>query len=774
MEQNKFSVLEKIVKNIATTNVNSDAEANVEVEGGEKLLPPNEGKVFDVEGKKHKDGGVKMNLESGTLVLSDYSKIKEGKKYIEDKYDVNIKKDTFSSVLKKIENKIGLTKIDNEIVDLTKKLEKNEKVEDENTKNLNLQALSEKLTSLNRLKERKEAIKTEAFQELYNIQEAQKENEKYFEDKNGIKVKFEDGGQVMFRRQDIPILREKYGNVDLVAKFQELKKGGKLTSYKQGGKVVENGVQYMQQAGRVGSIGDELSQKYNNWRAVQKARTEDEFNRYYKQEIGPSGQIYYSPNYEYNPRGNEQIVERGKYLARQWGIPESELSKYNANNIGELYGRMQQATLQQEPELATDYAIRRMPITYQGIQKYVKGNDDKSKAFNKYLEENLDEGIVKKLKGATRGSFEQSFTPEDRKQLQAAVQGFASTNPQFKEDYVKDSFYDKKGYIRGVVRDEMVFTDEKEFNDWIAQNKDKKVGSKGYYDTGKDGVYLKPVLLRKRTFDTLAEKEAWEKSKQASDKYTGFRQFSDNIYEIPEVPTQEPTPKKVVETPSDVAKTSEVGDFQTYKRKPRQQYMLPSVRTYAPSALQLSTLLVPEMRDATFTKVSPELALRENNRSLDIMGRQLENTGDTSVLAGFSDLAGKMFSANNEAVSRANEMNMQSRVNYDNLMSQRSDAQENTRLGTLGQNEKLNQQAWLNTSNDWRDYYKQRDLNEIGMFRDMASINMAEAMTPDQNYNPFTGQLTATLYQFNPNQYSQLQRMMNQAIEENNKKTTKK
>ena len=83
------------------------------------------------------------------------------------------------------------------------------------------------------------------------------------------------------------------------------------------------------QAGVVGPINQELSQIYGNWRDVLKKRTEDEFNKFYRAEQNDRGETYYVPNYDYNPKGNKNIVERGKYLARQWGIPESEINKYN-------------------------------------------------------------------------------------------------------------------------------------------------------------------------------------------------------------------------------------------------------------------------------------------------------------------------------------------------------------------------------------------------------------------------------------------------------------
>jgi hypothetical protein len=53
-----------------------------------------------------------------------------------------------------------------------------QKVKDENTKNLNLEALSSNMNDLNKVKSRLESVKSEAFDDLYAIQEAQKEQEK--------------------------------------------------------------------------------------------------------------------------------------------------------------------------------------------------------------------------------------------------------------------------------------------------------------------------------------------------------------------------------------------------------------------------------------------------------------------------------------------------------------------------------------------------------------------------------------------------------------------
>jgi hypothetical protein len=60
-----------------TLNAVPREKANIEAEDGETVVVPGKGGIpehFNISGKKHKDGGVPLNLESGSFVFSDYKK----------------------------------------------------------------------------------------------------------------------------------------------------------------------------------------------------------------------------------------------------------------------------------------------------------------------------------------------------------------------------------------------------------------------------------------------------------------------------------------------------------------------------------------------------------------------------------------------------------------------------------------------------------------------------------------------------------------------------
>lgn len=156
-----------------------ESEANIEVEGGEWMMF-NNGDVSKVIGDKHKDGGEKMNVEPGTKIISAYTKIgKDIAKEIRDKYEIKLKaKDTYATALDRINKKIGLEKLAQEQEELISEMESQKDTKDKSTYDLNMQLISSRLKEIEDEKKPLEEQRKEAFNNIFEMQEAKKPKEK--------------------------------------------------------------------------------------------------------------------------------------------------------------------------------------------------------------------------------------------------------------------------------------------------------------------------------------------------------------------------------------------------------------------------------------------------------------------------------------------------------------------------------------------------------------------------------------------------------------------
>lgn len=149
---------------------------NAELEGGEYIVD-SQG-LRRVEGPSHEKGGVDLNLEEGTLILSDHLKIgKELAKKFSKEYDVKVgAKDTYASALDKLTSKIGLDKINEKHAEIIGKVEEQKKTGDENTLSRNMEYLTKELHEIEKDKEPVELAAITVFEELFKDQEKQKGN----------------------------------------------------------------------------------------------------------------------------------------------------------------------------------------------------------------------------------------------------------------------------------------------------------------------------------------------------------------------------------------------------------------------------------------------------------------------------------------------------------------------------------------------------------------------------------------------------------------------
>lgn len=120
-----------------------EGKANVEVERGEYVTRPGD-TPKEALGQTHENGGTPVSLETGTRVISDSLKITpEFAKEIRERYGVRATpKDTYATIMDRYKTKIGLKSAYEDQKKALERLEKNDKIEDDNTRRLNASLLS--------------------------------------------------------------------------------------------------------------------------------------------------------------------------------------------------------------------------------------------------------------------------------------------------------------------------------------------------------------------------------------------------------------------------------------------------------------------------------------------------------------------------------------------------------------------------------------------------------------------------------------------------------
>lgn len=222
---------------------------NVEVEQGEFTKNSQTGQVQEVVGKKHVDGGEKINLPDQSKVLSDYTKIGSSNVAIfNEMFDIKVKaSDTFATVLDKYNRKIGVKDLEEEEKELLEKLEKNTKSSiDRTTKQINEDFLAQEIAEVNKKKESLNKLKAQAFETIFKEQEKipKKGDGTEVLNKNGNPIK-QQGGMV---NEKIIALAKQY-KMKPEEVIQILQEGAykKRQSYQEGGQTEQIAQSIIQQ-----------------------------------------------------------------------------------------------------------------------------------------------------------------------------------------------------------------------------------------------------------------------------------------------------------------------------------------------------------------------------------------------------------------------------------------------------------------------------------------------------------------------------------------------
>lgn len=181
---------------IAQNAIVDQGVGNVNLED-EEFVMRNTGQIQPVIGDKHiengkKADGVNAKLEDGDKVLSNYVKLKQTDiKDLKERYDVSLKKGaTFADAQKKLDQKLGIKKLETEKADILEKIEKATKIKDNDTKQLSLEVLTKKTGDVNEKLNTLSGVRADNFEFLFQKQEAipKKGSGVELYDKNGKEV----------------------------------------------------------------------------------------------------------------------------------------------------------------------------------------------------------------------------------------------------------------------------------------------------------------------------------------------------------------------------------------------------------------------------------------------------------------------------------------------------------------------------------------------------------------------------------------------------------
>lgn len=163
---------------------------NAEVEKGEYLN--RQGVTQQVVGEKHSKGGEKMNLEKGTIVITDKGRIGSvNAKALSLQTGMKLNAgDTYSRVIDIFNKKIGLDKLNEEQEELFKKVQKVQGKGNEKTQELNNEFLNAKISNIEEKKKELLQQREQLVQVLYELQEQAKPKEQDTND--GVPV-YQDG-----------------------------------------------------------------------------------------------------------------------------------------------------------------------------------------------------------------------------------------------------------------------------------------------------------------------------------------------------------------------------------------------------------------------------------------------------------------------------------------------------------------------------------------------------------------------------------------------------
>ena len=375
--------------------ITDSSNPTVEVEHNEYVLNSENGQIAKAVGETHEDGGIKTNLPGGSKVLSDHLTLgNKGAKEISKELDIKAKsKDTYAQVLEKYSNKIGVNKNIKEEAKLIEKTEKAMSLDDNDTKDLNAMFLEKDFKRVQEEKVTLNAEQQEAFDKLYEKQEASKPMEEQSQ-------MFQEGGEVDPEQVFQELLAQGMSEEEAIAYMEQMQAQGQeapqdditaqIQALLEQGETPENIVQML------------LEQGYSEEEAVQVVQSAMP----QMQDGGQTG------------RGTTAgFYKQLESLSEQLGIAPP---KININATGKAkdseWGKMQAWMNTNAPDVVEKY-MRDQPLPNKGMRNLFATKKEELKAA-----------------GIDVNRKPESFTPEEREEIQSKI--------ELDGDFLRDAFND--------------------------------------------------------------------------------------------------------------------------------------------------------------------------------------------------------------------------------------------------------------------------------------------------------------------------------------------
>lgn len=727
--------IEEILSGRLAVGVNpATGTFNAEVEDGEYLILP-DGTVVGVAGKKHSQGGEKMQLEDETKVISDNVLVTPEHKKLFKTFGIKPnKKMTYADLMDKVNRDIGMDKLNSEQEDVFKMVEKNNSVSHENTKNKNLEYLSKNINDIENQKKGLAPIQNFFADLTFQKQEiAKKKKDTKTKDNTEISefdgdvLTVEEGKQIPIFAQDGGYFTDTPENNVMFQKWAKNKGFQSMEDVKNYFEQVRaNGSE--KSKGRKGNVKEPIQTptiafgfKQGGEKKVSKY---DDGGTVYSQRVLDDGTIEIIDVEGDEPR----ILSRRDFIMEFDNEQYTNLLKFktvlnqNPVNTDELSPRVLQGqnesgafgNVKTEDDIKDrlEGLTKQFPVLAKNAFKIERDDDGNITSFDMSDAnvKNFQEGVNKVLDGNLGLATSLGMSDEEIKEIQDFVsnENFVADDPN--NEFTARLFDSKFGNFTSS-RQNLAF-------DLLTPEdltKVQELGITSYKELlNDDGTVRDDLGLSKLSTDKLAKVPADFEGNFLLNDFTPNLE----VETIEGVPTPSFDPLEKNATPAG-------GGVRTMMN----QDGLP------PDPLQGHFFNIPQMGQISPIKVSPETALRENarvgNATREIIG---QNVGAQQG-ANIANTIGQQFEANNKIVAQTNAQNAQYAQQANQINLQQDNAQQQATDAALARHDQLQLTALNKTNNDIRNYYDHLISNRVNATREARNLNILDAMSPQFTFD---------------------------------------
>lgn len=677
----------------------SKMQPNAETEDGEYIKYPDKTVVKTISAD-HENGGVKVAIPDGTLVISNELKpTRKQIKEIERNYKITVSpNDTYAKIVEKFTNKIGLRKLNEEQEQLFKALKKEEeKQAPAATAKVNLEYLTGKIKNIENKKQPLQEERQSFFNYVYNLQEATKPADE-------AKPVMEYGGE-------FSQTAAKYGLTPEQA-ISMLRKGGyfhpSLPSYNEGGK------------------------KYSKEQLPQNAEINDTGKGYRVGQYVPQPDGAYLKVTKVNVKPTATADTRtGKGPIEDWikQSPENQTLAQQANAIIEkgiadkTIVKRQDGSVEIKGSFKPDFKDRL-------ILSQVINQSGKRFGTDKYkiVLQSGTEGYSQRGKGT--GSFVAGFTPEDYEKRFALEKMKGEGLSQEEALNEIDAIYKDPQRKLDLRKEYLGFLGVK-----VPEKSDELLS---------DNFYKKNYSEVTKGIENKLEATGYRPA-MGNDAMSGFEHFdafgftANPVYEqedlkldVKDKTTPGPEPAKQTTI------TDKVGAFVPPNQRPPRWFFTPDQTPLPPTPLEAVA-----MGDVRLGRIDPvrvgieeQIANAEGQKAF--VAQQLEAMPETQKASALALILANSERNLSQAQTQANQINAQNLASAEMFNIGQSDKEAVYGLNNLLNYEQRTLVGKAKAEEQLRNFYTSLKKNNAIQFRDTQKLNLLESMFPEYNLD-FSG-----------------------------------